>query len=81
MHSSARPSLRPVPDDQFNLHVGVNQYDVDTSHELVVGDFDGDGIDDVFQATGTVWVYSARGRSDWRVLNTRSERLATAPVR
>lgn len=52
-----------------------NQYNVDTSKELAVGDFDADGHADVFQATGTVWVYSARGQSNWRVLNTRSERL------
>ncbi|MGH7469781.1 MAG: hypothetical protein ACRENP_17670 [Longimicrobiales bacterium] len=52
-----------------NLVVWENRYDVDTSFELGVGDFDGDGADDVFQATGTVWVFSARGRSDWRHLN------------
>lgn len=52
-----------------------NRYDINTSDELAVGDFDGDGIADVFQATGTVWAYSARGRSDWRIINTRSETL------
>jgi hypothetical protein len=58
------------------LRVWANQYDVDTSNELAVGDFDGDGVDDVFQATGTVWVFSARGQSDWRHLSARSERLS-----
>ena len=53
-----------------------NIYDVDTSLELAVGDFDGDGHADVFQATGTQWMFSARGQSDWRVLKVATERLA-----
>jgi hypothetical protein len=40
---------------------------------LLVGDFDGDGIDDVFLATGAAWYYSSGGRAEWRYLNRASE--------
>jgi hypothetical protein len=63
-------------DNTTNLTVRRNQYDIDTSLELAVGDFDGDGYDDVFQATGAVWAYSARGRSEWRYLNYSTRRLS-----
>lgn len=52
-----------------NLVVKNNRYGMDTSLELGVGDFDGDGFQDVFQATGGVWVYSPRGQREWRYLN------------
>ncbi len=52
-----------------------NQYYVDTSRELAVGDFDGDGYDDVFQATGTSFVYSRAGRREWKFLMASSGRL------
>jgi FG-GAP-like repeat len=52
------------------------QYNVDTSYQLAVGDFDGDGCDDVFQGTGAVWVYSPCGRREWRFLNQSSIKLS-----
>ncbi|MDP9120270.1 MAG: FG-GAP-like repeat-containing protein [Acidobacteriota bacterium] len=58
------------------LHVKNIQYGVDTSSELAVGDFDGDGYSDVFQATGAVWVFSPRGQREWRFLNQSSIRLS-----
>jgi hypothetical protein len=54
------------------LIVSGNSYGVDTAGSLAVGDFDGDGCSDVFQSTGTVWVYSPCGRREWRVLNQSS---------
>jgi hypothetical protein len=51
------------------LEVHGNRYGVDTSTALAVGDFDGDGHADVFQATGSLWAVSASGRRDWRVVN------------
>jgi len=60
----------------WNLQVENNQYNVDTSYQLAVGDFDGDGCDDVFQATGAVWVYSPCGRREWRYLNDSSIKLS-----
>jgi hypothetical protein len=59
-----------------NLRVFENRYDVDTSFDLATGDFDGDGAADVFQATGTVWVFSARGQSEWRHLKNDFRRLS-----
>lgn len=59
-----------------SFHVANIQYNVDTSWQLAVGDFDGDGCTDVFQATGAVWVYSPCGRREWRFLNESSIRLS-----
>ena len=57
------------------LEVRGNTYNVDTSLELDVGDFNGDGRADVFQATGAVWAYSPSGRREWHVLNYSGLRL------
>ena len=51
------------------LVVRRNRYGVDTSRELAVGDFDGDGRADVFQSVGTVWVFSPAGRREWQFLS------------
>jgi hypothetical protein len=45
-----------------------NRYDTDTSWSLGVGDFDRDGRDDLFQATGAGWYYSSGGVREWRLL-------------
>ena len=37
-------------------------------------DFDGDGIDDLFLATGATWWYSSSGQFPWTFLNTSSTR-------
>jgi hypothetical protein len=66
----------PANNPQPNLQISNIQYNVDTSAELAVGDFDGDGCTDVFQATGTVWVYAPCGRREWRFLNQSSIRLS-----
>ena len=42
-------------------------------NETAVGDFDGDGIDDVFVGTGTGWYFSSGARSEWRFLSRKSE--------
>jgi hypothetical protein len=57
------------------LVVRRNQYGVDTSRELAVGDFNGDGRSDVFQAAGAVWAYAPSGNREWQVLNDSSLRL------
>ena len=53
---------------QCNLTIGPNLYNTDTSSDLAVGDFDGDGRDDVFLANGTGWWYSSAGLTEWRFL-------------
>jgi hypothetical protein len=51
-----------------NLRIGPNLYNTDTSSELAVGDFDGDGRDDIFLANGTGWWYSSAGVTEWQFL-------------
>jgi hypothetical protein len=59
-----------------NLTVGWNAYNAETSEDLAVGDFDGDGLDDVFLANGTAWWYSSAGRTEWRFLRASPLRIA-----
>ena len=40
---------------------------------FLVGDFDGDGKDDVFMATGAAWYYSPGGNAEWRFLSAKTE--------
>jgi hypothetical protein len=47
------------------------------SAKLGVGDFDGDGKDDLLLATGNAWYYSSAGISEWRFLNDNSEMIDT----
>ena len=61
---------------QKKLEARGNRYDVDTSADLAVGDLNGDGHDDVFQATGALWAWSPGGQREWHVLNDSSLRLA-----
>jgi hypothetical protein len=59
-------------DELCHLVVGPNTYGTDTSGGLAVGDFDGDGRDDVFLANGTGWWYSSAGLTEWRFLRASS---------
>jgi hypothetical protein len=43
-----------------------------TAH-LGVGDFDGDGTDDLFLATGAAWYYAPAGSVEWRFLNAQTD--------
>jgi hypothetical protein len=47
------------------------------TNKLAVGDFDGDGVDDLFLATGSAWYYSPAGQVDWRFLNAHTETLGS----
>jgi hypothetical protein len=40
---------------------------------LRVGDFDGDGVEDVFLATGTAWYFAPAGAAEWRLLSPKTE--------
>jgi|CXWL01.1.fsa_nt_gi hypothetical protein len=44
---------------------------------LGVGDFDGDGTDDVFLATGSAWYYAPAGNAEWRFLNAQTDGIGT----
>jgi hypothetical protein len=43
--------------------------------KLGVGDFDGDGADDLFLATGAGWYYSPSGKAEWRLLSAKTDTL------
>lgn len=59
-----------------NVTVGPhNTYDVDTFGQYGVCDFDGDGVDDLFLATGSTWWFSSYGELPWFFLAARTERL------
>jgi hypothetical protein len=58
-----------------NLTVGQNAYNTDTSSDFAVGDFDGDGRDDIFLANGTAWWYSSAGFTEWRFLRASPHRI------
>lgn len=45
-------------------------------NDLGVGDFDGDGIDDIFVGTGAAWYFSSGGRAEWRFLNRMPEKAS-----
>ena len=40
-----------------------------------VGDFDGDGADDLFLATGAAWYYSPAGKAEWRFLSAKTDTI------
>jgi len=42
---------------------------------VAVGDFDGDGQQDLFLATGAAWYYSPQGSAEWRFLNPKIEKI------
>ncbi|HEX4341020.1 MAG TPA: hypothetical protein VH062_34160 [Polyangiaceae bacterium] len=52
-----------------------NQTGFDGSAVLGSCDFDADGVNDSFMATGTTWWFSARGTGPWTYLNTSTKRL------
>jgi hypothetical protein len=68
--------LSGIPDPQLvnkwaNQEPGTNPW-----QDLAVGDFDGDGRDDLFMGTGAAWYYAPQGATEWRFLNRASERAS-----
>jgi hypothetical protein len=61
--------------DRDNIRVYSNVPTPEPRNRLAVGDFDGDGRDDVFLATGRAWYVSSAGLTEWRWL-----RPSTVPV-
>ena len=45
----------------------------DPTQHLGVGDFDGDGREDLFLATGAAWYYAPAGKAEWRFLNSQTD--------
>ncbi|TDR42014.1 hypothetical protein DFR29_10970 [Tahibacter aquaticus] len=52
-----------------------NRFGVDTFARYGVCDFDGDGADDLFLATGANWWWSSGGKMQWTYLKAARERL------
>jgi len=63
-------------DNNENVEIKNNITKTDTySKYYSQCDFDGDGIDDLFLATGTTWWFSSSGKFHWTFLNTSSKQL------
>jgi len=67
--------------DHINIASTPNQFELPDPTvrlgpaSLGVGDFDGDGDDDLFLATGSAWYYSPRGTTEWRFLSAKKETI------
>ena len=63
-------------DDLDVIHLGPNNViGFDSYGHYEVCDFDGDGVDDLFLATGQTWWFSSGGEFPWTYLSARTERL------
>jgi len=60
-HVSSSDSEISISDNRFGVPNPAGQ--------LTVGDFDGDGTQDIFLATGAAWFYSPAGKAGWVYLN------------
>ena len=63
----------PINLDSTNRFANSSPAYTNPTARLGVGDFDGDGVDDLFLATGASWYYSPGGQRDWRFLNAAAE--------
>jgi len=62
--------------DSSKVAVWNNQFGAgNPTSRFGVGDFDGDGRDDLFLATGAAWYYSPGGVAEWRYLNSQTDAL------
>jgi len=58
---------------EFDLE--ANKFKIkDPTLSTAAGDFDGDGVDDIFVGTGAGWYFSSGGRTEWRFLNRKPEK-------
>ena len=57
------------------MQVEANIPGVNSHGDFGVCDFDGDGVDDLFLATGVSWWYMSGARMHWTFLNSQRERL------
>jgi hypothetical protein len=64
----------------FPINVATNRSQFDHSNptsRLGVGDFDGDGAQDLFLATGAAWYYAPQGSAEWRFLSAKTDPMGT----
>jgi FG-GAP-like repeat len=71
---SRQDAIKSQSEDPVKLVIWANTFDAPNPiSDLAVGDFDGDGIDDVFVGTGVAWYFSSGGQAEWRFLNRMPE--------
>jgi len=62
--------------DFINVADNPNQFQLpDPTGHFGVGDFDADGADDLFLATGSAWYSSAAGAREWRFLSAKTDTI------
>ncbi|HEY6560799.1 MAG TPA: FG-GAP-like repeat-containing protein [Polyangiaceae bacterium] len=67
-------AVSSMSEDDSRVVYWPNEFDApDPMSELAVGDFDGDGTEDVFVGTGASWYFSSGGKNEWRFLNRMPE--------
>jgi hypothetical protein len=62
----------PPVSEVFDEHNQFGDTYINPGVQLAVGDFDGDGVQDLFMATGTAWYSAPGGTAEWRFLNAQS---------
>jgi hypothetical protein len=65
-----------VKQTESGLYLANNRLGIDGSDRYGSCDFDGDGTNDRFMATGETWWYSSRGTGPWAYLNTSQKLLS-----
>ena len=71
------------PDDNPPLWLEIpdnNRFasaDPTRANRFGVGDFDGDGKDDLFLATGAAWYFAPAGKAEWRFLNAQTAEIGS----
>src|SRR5258706_1095326 len=67
---------QPTSAFEINIASNPNQFNhPDPTGQLRVGDFDADGTDDLFLATGEAWYYSPAGAREWRFLSAKTDTI------
>ncbi len=70
------PSYAPPPDELLHVPRPGGQFGrANPVFDLRVGDFDGDGFDDLFLATGAAWYYAPAGQAPWSLLSAMKDNL------
>jgi len=65
-----------ITQTESGLWKADNHFGVDGSAQLGSCDFDGDGVDDAFMATGATWWFSSGGQKPWTFLRASASRFA-----
>jgi hypothetical protein len=62
--------------DQIDINIFGDQFDApNPTNRLGVGDFDADGVQDTFLATGAAWYYAPGGQREWRLLSAQTQTI------